>query len=239
MTKRFDAVKMKSFYEHDAGRAGRELAYGRLDIVFKELKKRLKGNTKKSRVLEIGVSDGYLVKKMRDIKLMVYGLDIAFGMLKLVFKDVCLEEKSTLLIQSSITHLPFTDNSFDAVTACEILEHLDEPGVLKALKELKRVLIPGGSLFITTPYNEQVADSFVKCPDCGNTFPPTGHYCGFDEKKWVSLANDTGFSDINVKKIYGTDFRLKKLSFCIFLIRLAARLFSVDSLTKMFVIIKK
>lgn len=50
------------------------------------------------------------------------------------------------------TNLPFTDNSFDAVLSCGVLEHVDEfsqPGnERKSLREIARVLRPDGFLFI-------------------------------------------------------------------------------------------
>ena len=200
MTGQFDPMETKTFYEYDAGKSGRELAYGRLDIVLKELKKRLKNKAGKRRVLDIGVSDGYLIKRISEMGVISYGMDIAYKMLKLVAENISSEEKTIFLIQGSITHLPFANNSFDAITACEILEHLDEYNLLLALKELKRVLVPGGSLFITTPYNEQIVNSFVKCPACGNFFPPSAHYSNFNENKWLSIAANIGFLRLISKK---------------------------------------
>ena len=43
---------------------------------------------------------------------------------------------------ASVYRLPFPDGSFDAAFACAVLQHLGEP--LAALKEMRRVLKPGG-----------------------------------------------------------------------------------------------
>ncbi len=45
--------------------------------------------------------------------------------------------------------LPFQDSYFDIVTMLAVLEHLDFP--LDVLKEIRRVMRPGGFLLITTP----------------------------------------------------------------------------------------
>lgn len=45
--------------------------------------------------------------------------------------------------------LPWLDNSFDCVTLLAVLEHVDDRALL--LREIRRVLKPGGALVITVP----------------------------------------------------------------------------------------
>jgi ubiquinone/menaquinone biosynthesis C-methylase UbiE len=47
---------------------------------------------------------------------------------------------------ASVYHLPYVDGSFDAAFACAVLQHLAAP--LAALKEMRRVLKPGGVIGI-------------------------------------------------------------------------------------------
>ena len=42
--------------------------------------------------------------------------------------------------------LPFDDGSFDAVLSCGVLEHVEDPDA--SLEEIKRVLVPRGSLYV-------------------------------------------------------------------------------------------
>lgn len=51
---------------------------------------------------------------------------------------------------ADVLHLPFADGSFDAVTCFEVIEHVPEPAEL--VRELARVLRPGGLLFVSTPH---------------------------------------------------------------------------------------
>lgn len=45
--------------------------------------------------------------------------------------------------------LPFPADAFDTVFSCETVEHVADPG--RAVRELARVLVPGGRLYLTTP----------------------------------------------------------------------------------------
>ncbi len=53
--------------------------------------------------------------------------------------------------KADVLKLPFADDSFDAVTCQTVLIHLENP--LDALREMKRILRPGGILFCAEPNN--------------------------------------------------------------------------------------
>lgn len=50
------------------------------------------------------------------------------------------------------TSLPFPDESFDTVVCWEVLEHLRRGSEPDAFAEFRRVLRPGGVLYLSTPY---------------------------------------------------------------------------------------
>jgi SAM-dependent methyltransferase len=52
-------------------------------------------------------------------------------------------------VRGDISHLPFSDNVFDVVTANMVVEHLDKPAV--QFREVLRVLKPGGIFIFHTP----------------------------------------------------------------------------------------
>jgi SAM-dependent methyltransferase len=60
-----------------------------------------------------------------------------------------LTDRSTPDVVGSATDIPLPDASFDTVVCTEVLEHVPDP--LKALKEMYRVLKPGGRLILSTP----------------------------------------------------------------------------------------
>lgn len=52
-------------------------------------------------------------------------------------------------VRGDALHLPFADAAFDRVIASEVLEHIPDDG--EAMRELARVLRPGGTMAVTVP----------------------------------------------------------------------------------------
>jgi SAM-dependent methyltransferase len=53
------------------------------------------------------------------------------------------------VIQGSVLDMPFPTDSFDLAACLDVIEHLDDD--LAAMRELRRVVAPGGSLLVTVP----------------------------------------------------------------------------------------
>lgn len=103
-----------------------------------------------SRILDAGCGDGFVSKFYFD-NYEVYGIDIEKEAI-----DYCTKTypKGRYLL-GDIYNLGFEDNFFDAIIFSQVIEHLYEPE--KVLKELYRILKPGGIILITTPnYNSKL-----------------------------------------------------------------------------------
>jgi SAM-dependent methyltransferase len=117
---------------------------GRRDLVLNtatRIDKVLLG--KPLRILDVGCGTGINLKYLQDLG-DAYGLDIS--------KDALKFSRSRglpSLICGSADKLPFKDGRFDLVLALDVIEHIDED--IFAVRELCRVLKPGGHLIITVP----------------------------------------------------------------------------------------
>ena len=73
--------------------------------------------------------------------------DYSEGMLKQARKKLA-RFPHVVVEQADITDLHYADDSFDAVVAGNVIHLLPEPG--DALKEIKRVVRPGGTIIVPT-----------------------------------------------------------------------------------------
>ncbi|MEK7099251.1 MAG: class I SAM-dependent methyltransferase [Patescibacteria group bacterium] len=95
-----------------------------------------------SSLLDIGCGNGALLLSVADMLAHGVGIDrriahpIVHGNIRLIGGNVD-------------TTLPFADNSFDTAVLLAVLEHLEHPDI--ALREIARVLRPGGNVLITVP----------------------------------------------------------------------------------------
>lgn len=112
------------------------------------------GIKKGMRVLEIGCGSGAFttfVARAVGAKGKVYALDIQEKMLEQLKNKLLKPEnkdiKNIELIHKSAYELPFEDNSLDLVYMITVLPEI--PDRNRALKEIKRVLKPGGTLAVT------------------------------------------------------------------------------------------
>jgi SAM-dependent methyltransferase len=88
--------------------------------------------------------------------------------------------------------LPFDDASFDHAYSVSVLEHIPEPGDEQALRELARVVKPGGRVVVTLPfadrYREDWRDAPVYADQGGGSAGRHFFQRWYDEARVVRLA---------------------------------------------------
>lgn len=94
--------------------------------------------------LDLGCSTGSNRETLLNFSERVIGVDLGWEALRL-----CWPLGSAPLCQADALGLPFADRSFDLVVALDLLEHLPDENL--ALREIWRILRPGGYLVIFVP----------------------------------------------------------------------------------------
>ncbi len=97
---------------------------------------------KKSKILDVGCGTGRNIESFSRFG-EVWGIDYASEAI-----TFCKQRGLKRVVRGSLEKIPFLKNSFDCITALDVLEHVDDQ---KALKEIIRVLKPEGLLIITVP----------------------------------------------------------------------------------------
>ncbi len=152
-----------------------------------------------SSILDVGCGLGILTRKLAELAPagIVWGVERSADQLAKAPRDL-----ANLHFQQADAHaLPFEDNTFDVVFCRYLLEHVANP--LLVLKEMSRVLKPGGKAFV------QENNIFVTTfdPDCPHfealwrQFAVLQQLLGGDAligKKLFRLFGEAGFANISL-----------------------------------------
>lgn len=106
------------------------------------------------KILEIGKGTGLVSAYLKELGYQVTTADIAADLQPDVVAD--------------IRQLPFPDNAFDTVTACEVLEHLPFEDFPKAIAELRRV--SSKYVLISLPYHSTGFELVFRFPGVRTLF---------------------------------------------------------------------
>lgn len=158
------ASNHKEYFEYLRSRSRLGLLY-RNHWLYPRLCGELRGH-----ILDVGCGIGDFLKFRKNTT----GTDINPESIKFCQKiglDVSLMEPD---------HLPFGTEGFDGAVLDNVLEHLEFPGAL--LKEIHRVIKPGGMLIVGVPG----ARGYSKDPD---------HKVFYDERRLVSTVSLAGFNN--------------------------------------------
>jgi SAM-dependent methyltransferase len=151
------------------------------------------------RVLDVGFGSGLVLQELKGRFKERYGTEMSFP----PFASELLKQ-GIKLKRAGSGKLPFRDGYFDLVVSLDVVEHVFDP--LSFMKDLRRVLGPGGRVIVTTPnvrYFRQIFRILVQ-----GLGPQTsgeaigydgGHLHYFTTRDLLDLAKAAGFRNARVE----------------------------------------
>lgn len=146
-------------------------------------------------VLDIGCGNGEMVMTLARLGLQyVVGVDVSQDSI-----DICKGKSASQVTQGqnvfkrmSATDLKFDDAVFDVVYMADMVEHLSDANLRKAIAEAHRVLKPGGHLLIHTAPT-------VNYKLCGQYIAK--YYFGLQGRSWLTLTSreEAALGHVNIQ----------------------------------------
>jgi ubiquinone/menaquinone biosynthesis C-methylase UbiE len=150
--------------------------------------------TPAARVLDVGCGTGELLRRLRAKypNAALAGLDPVAEMLAVARGKLNGTEDLRIGYANS---LPWKAGAFDVVVSCNMFHYITHP--VEALREMARVLRPGGSLVLT-----DWCDDYVACRLCNLYLRATNRafYKTYRQAECLELLGVSGFSDVTFER---------------------------------------
>jgi ubiquinone/menaquinone biosynthesis C-methylase UbiE len=128
-----------------------------------------------ARVLDVGCGTGRWLRRYVRKNSHPVGLDATQGMLQHAFGITC------PLVVASAQSLPFKSNTFEIVSAITVIQHIPPTEQTQALREIARVLQPGGYVLLIDLIHGAGAHVFSRSPE---GWIAEARSCGLDLISW-------------------------------------------------------
>ncbi len=146
---------------------------------------------KKGWILDCGCAAGRDSYILKNNGLKVTGIDLSEKLLNIARK----KHPNIEFIKADIRKVPFKNNSFDGIWASAVIHHLNYKDMIKAIKEFKRVLKPGGILFLSTKYGTKKINKKDKL-----SINKKREFFLLTKKDLITLIKKTKLKIIDIKK---------------------------------------
>ena len=154
--------------------------------------KNLSGLLPGDEILEVGCGDGSFTKELSRFVPRVSAIDISPQQIELNTRKLPQVDFKTHDLSQP---LPFAENRFTAIWCSEVLEHLFDPAF--ALREMHRVLKPGGFVLVTVPYHGTFKNVCIALFKWDHHFDPEYPHIRFFTKTTLArIAAKAGFADL-------------------------------------------
>ena len=153
------------------------------------------------RVLDVGCGPGDLSIRISQQCHEVWGVDVTPEMIQIAEKKVALEPANVNFEQADACDLPFENHCFDTVMSVNALQTMIQPEM--ALKEMNRVLKPGGELLlITYCYGDSTLSDNESLVDWAVKYRTQAVWQTFKVTQLSDLLQANGFEVIEAERIW-------------------------------------
>jgi SAM-dependent methyltransferase len=161
------------------------------------------------RLLDFGCGSGHLLEILlqENPRLEGHGLEFSRESAAVTEKRLGGRENWRGAKHVSGLPVPYPGGHFDVVTFIETIEHLKEEWLEGTLRELHRLLRPGGRLLVTTPFDENLEASMVYCPFCRSEFHRMQHMRSFSCESLRRLLDRFDFDVLYCRNVNLRSYR--------------------------------
>jgi ubiquinone/menaquinone biosynthesis C-methylase UbiE len=191
------AVFFNRYLNFSLGKHTDEFIYGR-HMILEELEKELAKLPPNARILDVGCGTGHFSHFIQQKGFEVVGLEPAKNMINIareLFPEI-------QFVEGISAQVAFPDESFDMILAIEVLRYLDKEDNKASYVEFKRLLKPGGVIFVTH-VNKYASDLYLPFYYLTNTlkkiFNRQRHFCFFTTAGMQrEMLEQTGYKNISI-----------------------------------------
>jgi ubiquinone/menaquinone biosynthesis C-methylase UbiE len=154
------------------------------------------------RVLDVGCGTGAASRSAASVAALVVGIDLSTEMIRQA-RELASGLANVHFEIADSEHLPFDDGAFTAVVCSNSFHHYPDPG--RAVREMTRVLAPGGRLVLGDACSDRtaarIADVFLR------RFEP-GHVRLYRSDELGAFVQGAGLSRVELRRLSGGGFAI-------------------------------
>jgi ubiquinone/menaquinone biosynthesis C-methylase UbiE len=154
------------------------------------------------RLLDVGCGTGAAVRSAASVTASVVGIDLSPEMIRQA-RELASGLANVHFEIADSEHLPFDDGAFTAVVCSNSFHHYPDPG--RAVREMTRVLAPGGRLVLGDACSDhtaaRIADVFLR------RFEP-GHVRLYRSDELGAFVQGAGLSHVELKRLSDRGFAI-------------------------------
>jgi len=145
------------------------------------------------RVLDMGSGSGEFINMVsQHTGCQCYGIDLSDERVAIASDQF----PSVNFSVGSLTDTGLDGEYFDLIVSTQTIEHLLDEDLEQAFAEMQRILKPGGTVFLTTRFEEDLEIGRKVCPDCHAIFLHSQHIQSFSTSRLEGLLEQQGIKTI-------------------------------------------